>query len=593
MIHKKILNLLDARQRKILFGLLGMMALMAVFDLIGVASILPFLAVLSDPGAVERSQAIARLAAFSGAETHTELVRFLGLCVLALFVAGVAVKATTFYLITRFSRSAIQSLAIELLRGYLAQPYEYFLTRNSNEIGKSILAEAAFVINQAVSPAIRLVANGLVAFFLFALLMVIEPIGALITLVVIGGLFGAIYLRMRKSLLELGDARVRTTEERFKIVSEAMSSIKTVKLMGLERVMVERFEDPSRRLASYQARIQLVATMPQFALEAICFGGMMVLVLWLLYTGTGDLAAMLPILGAFAFAGIKSMPVVQAIFKDAAMLRAGAPSLDEINKDLNRLPDGIQAVDAEPLPFSKDLCLDRVTYTYPGAEQPAVNRVSLCVPACSSAAFVGATGAGKSTVVDLILGLVPPTSGSVKVDGIPLQGDNRRQWQRGIGYVPQDIRLVDGTVRENIAFGVPADEIDDEIINRVIELACLERVIAGLPEGLEQRIGEGGSRLSGGERQRVGIARALYRNPQIIVFDEATSALDTITEREVIDAIERVAREKTVIVVAHRLSTVKRCDRIFVMDHGRVVASGDHDSLAANDDTFRRLLAAV
>ncbi len=569
------------------------MLAMALFDLAGVLSILPFLAVVADPEAIEKHAALRNLRDFVGFETQLEFLQFLGAAVFIVVISGIVVRAVTFYCITRFSREAIQTIATSLLERYLNQPYEWFLTHNSAEVGKSILAEAALVVNQVAAPAIRLIANTLVAVFLLGLLMVLEPIGAIVTAVVLGTVFGLIYWQVRQRLLTVGRERIVAQQERFQVTQEAMSGIKEVKLLRLEHTYAKRFRRPSRRLARHQATIQLIGDMPHFAMEAICFGGMLIFVLWLLYSRGGDIASVLPIIGAFAFAGIKMMPVTQSIFRDIAALRAGMPSLDSLFADLQSMPPLVRDDRTERLSLTGTMELRGIYYRYPGANEDTLQDFNLTIESRSSVGIVGPTGAGKSTVIDIVLGLLRPRSGSVIVDGVTLDEGNLPLWQRTIGYVPQSIYLADDSIAANIAFGLSRKKTDQARIERVARMACLHDFVLTLDQGYETLVGEAGVRLSGGQRQRIGIARALYHEPDLIVFDEATSALDTVTERAVMEALGALQGEKTVIVVTHRLSTVRNCDKVIVLEHGRLTATGTYETLSTQSDRFREMLQAA
>ncbi|NNU16845.1 ABC transporter ATP-binding protein [Parvularcula sp. ZS-1/3] len=589
-VYREIYSLLTPGQRRSFIMLIAVMMIMAVLDVLGVASVLPFLAVVADPSTLEGEGFLASAYDQLGFETRSDFLQVLGLAVFVIVTGSIGFKAVGFYVMTRFNRETIQSLAITLLERYLAQPYEWFLQRNSSEIGKSILSEAAFVVNQAVAPAFRIIAHGLATVMLCVLLLMLEPLGALLAASIIGGAFAVIYLRVRRSLKRLGKARIRQTEARFQITQEAMLGIKEVKLLGLEKAYADRFAMPSRRLAQKQAKIQMIGDLPRYALEAIVFGGMILFVLYLLYTNNGRIETAIPILGTFAFAGLRLMPMTQALFKDVATLSAGAPAVSSLAEDLETLPRAKENEGIERLRLNDSLELRGLSYTYPEAKVPALDGIDLRIDSRQSIGIVGQTGAGKTTLVDVVLGLLKPTEGEIVVDGAVIGATNRRAWQFSIGYVPQTIFLVDDSIAANIAFSNGNREADDARIREAARLACLDEFIEQQPEGFDTMVGERGIKLSGGQRQRIGIARALYNDPDLVVFDEATSALDPLTEKAVMDAISALKGQKTVIVITHRLSTVRNCDRILMMEQGRISEEGSFDELASRPGRFRDLL---
>ncbi len=593
--YAQLLSLLDRRQKRHFVLLIVMILIMGIMDMAGVASILPFLAVLGNPGLIENRAVLSAIYGALGFETSYGFLQFLGVAVFLLVMASIAIKAFTFYLVTRFARGVATSLGIRLLRQYLARPFEWFLTQHSADLGKSILSEVNQVVTGSFAPAIRVIANGIVLLFLIGLLLALEPMGAMVMLLLLGACFGLIYRQLRRHLLEIGEDRKQAITERYKITAEAMGGIKEVKILGLENAYVRRFFDPSVRLARHQASVQLLGEMPRYILEALSFGGILGFVLYLLWSRGGDVDAVLPVLGAFAFAGLKLMPTIQSLFRDMAQIRFNSSPLDALHRDLETtlpaVPDR-RAAGLEPMRLRRELRLDGVRYAYPGAARPSLDDLTLSIPAGASVGIVGPTGAGKTTVIDVILGLLEPAAGTLSVDGVPITEINRHLWQAGIGYVPQSIFLADDTIAANIAFGEPEGKIDREAVRRAAGIARLDDVVDALPRGYDTMIGERGVRLSGGQRQRIGIARALYRDPDIVVFDEATSALDTVTERAVMEAIRALQGHKTILMIAHRLSTVNRCDRIFVLEDGHVAGAGDFATLSQTNAAFAKLIAA-
>ncbi len=595
--YRLILEVLTRAQRRRFALLIGLMLVMGVTDLAGVALILPFLAVLSNPAAITNRPALAWLNDWLGFGTTFAFLQFLGVLVFVLVMVGIAVKAVTFYQVNHFARETALTLGLSRLRRYLSRPYDWFLMRHSADLGKSVLQEINEIVIGSISPAVRVIANAILLAALSGLLLYVEPVGALIIGCLLGLGFGLIYLRIGRSLTTMGLDRRRANTERHQVTGEVLGGIKEVKMLGLEDAYLRRFIDPSRRVARYQATISLIGEMPRYALEALSFGGMLLVTLWLMWTRAGDVHEVVPVIGAFAFAGLKLMPVVQMLFRDFALMRFGKPALEALRDDLDGDASAALPPDRDAggptIPLRHELRLEGVTYRYPGTETDVLHGLDVAIAAGSAVGFVGTTGAGKTTAMDIVLGLIAPREGTLTVDGTVIDAANLRDWQRGIGFVPQTIHLIDDTIAANIARGIPAAEIDHDQVRECARLASLTGFVEGLPLGFETTVGDAGVRISGGQRQRIGIARALYRDPQILVFDEATSALDTVTERAVMEAVGALRGERTVLMVSHRLSTVAKCDTIFLLDHGRLADAGSQAELVARSAAFRTLLAAA
>jgi ATP-binding cassette, subfamily B, bacterial PglK len=589
----KILDLLTPHERRRAYLLLGMILVMALFDVIGVASIMPFMSVLANPKMVETNHYLAAVYNYLGFESTENFLFLLGVVVFVALVTSIAFKALTTYALLRFTHMRNYSIGKRLVAGYLHQPYDWFLNRHSADLGKTVLSEVQQVINGALIPFMQLFAHGAVALALLGLLVVVEPVLALAVAAVLGSTYVAIYLLLRRYLGRIGNDRVRANRERFAAVQEAFGAVKAVKVAGLEDAMLGRFDGPAKRFARHQAASQVAARLPRFALEIVAFGGMLTVALYLM-VGSGGLQQALPVLSVYAFAGYRLMPALQQVYAQLATMRFTGPALDALHRDLESLnPEGADTLARQPptpLAISDGLRLEQVDYTYPKAAQAALNTLTLEIPARTTVGLVGSTGSGKTTTVDIVLGLLRPQGGQLLVDGKSITLENVRAWQRSIGYVPQHIYLADETVAANIAFGLSPEQIDLEAVERAARIANLhEFVISDMPQGYATRVGERGVRLSGGQRQRIGIARALYHDPDMLILDEATSALDNLTEQAVMEAVHNLGNRKTIILIAHRLTTVRKCDQIFLLDRGRLMANGTYDELIRDNENFRSM----
>ncbi len=594
--YKKIFEILSGRERKQFYWLIALTIMMGLVDVLGVASIMPFLAVVANPDVIETNEILNTLYRITGGGGSQRFLIILGVAVFIVILTTTLFRAATFYALTYFTRMRMLSLSLVLMERYLSQPYVWFLTRHSADLGKSILSEVGQVVNGSITASLRLVAHLVLIVFLAIFLLILEPRAAIGAIVLFGGSYGLIYTLIGPTLSRMGRERVEANQAKYRVMQEAMGGVKNVKLLSLERSYIERFKVPASLQARNQAYIAVVGELPRHLLEVIAFGGMMLFLLWLLATREGSVADVVPIIGVYAFAAARMFPTIQQFFSSLSAIRFGKPALDLLHEELPGSPphDMKQGGHLASIPLQDKLVLDKVRFAFPGSEQPALCDLSLTIEANSTVGIVGATGAGKTTAVDVILGLLMPQSGAMKVDGQVIDDDNVRAWQKSVGYVPQDIFLTDESVAANIAFGVKPEDIDMDAVERAARTAELhDFIMEQLPDGYTTTVGERGTRLSGGQRQRVGIARALYSNPSVLIFDEATSALDNLTERAVMDAIAHLSGQKTIIMIAHRLSTVRKCDKIFLLENGELAGADIYDRLVEKNTTFRALHEAT
>lgn len=596
----KIWSLLDARERRRGSIVLGLLVVVAFVETLGVASIMPFIAVLANPEVVETNAYLAAVYAALGFESREQFLFVLGFVFFGLLVASLALRAIGLWAQLRFSHNREYAWGARLVGGYLRQPYEWFLNRHSADLSTSVLAEVKQVINGALFPFMQLIAHTLLAAFLIVLLIIVDPLLAFAMAGALGGTYVAISITLQRRLKRIGVERRLANRARFHVVQEAFGGIKEMKILGLEETQVARYTKPAQILASRQISAGLISQLPAFAMQALLFGGMLLVLLYLMATRGGFQEA-LPVIAVYAFAGYRLMPALQNMYRDVSQLRFSEAALDALCADFASLqtkaPGGpemrIQEM-RERLPLREQLTLEHLIYAYPGASRRAVNDLSIEIPACSTVGLVGSTGSGKTTTVDLILGLLRPQAGHIRVDGTDLTDDKVRLWQRSLGYVPQQIFLSDDTVAGNIAFGLPEKRIDMAAVEQAARIANLhDFVVNELPDGYQTRVGERGVRLSGGQRQRIGIARALYHDPDVLILDEATSALDNLTEQAVMEAVHNLGHRKTIILIAHRLTTVRNCDQIFLLEQGRLVASGTYEALVTNSERFRALTEVI
>ena len=597
-ILRTFFSLLTAREKRNLALLFVAVVIMAGLEVVSVASIMPFLSVAADPASVQENVYLSWVYETLGfTDTNTFLIA-LGLAALVAMVLSNAFIIFTTWALYRYAWGRNHTLSYRLLKSYLHRPYEYFLTRNSSELGKNILEEVKEVVNEMLIQTLKGGAKGIVALFIIGFLVFVDPMVALLVAVVLGVAYVAIYYAVKNRIDVYGQKRVKTNSDRYQVVSEAFGGIKEVKLLGKEKAFLDQYKTPSKWYSRFQARYRIVRLAPRYLLEAVAFGGIILIAVYLIAVQE-NVQQVIPVLGLYAFAGYRLMPALQQAFKGIASARFNIAALNAVRDGLKNTPassefkrgrNGEETGASKSIALKDQLILDNVSFAYPDAEEPAIKNLSLEIPAHTTIGFVGKTGSGKTTAVDLILGLLRPQKGTISVDGVSLEEGNLRSWQKNIGYVPQHIYLSDDTIAHNIAFGVPEDEIEMDAVRDAARRAHIFDFIDNeLPNKWETIVGERGVKLSGGQQQRIGIARALYHNPSVLVFDEATSALDQATEASVMEAIYELEGDHTMIMIAHRLSTVKRADNIVMLERGRKVGEGAYEELAAKHEKFQSM----
>ena len=586
---KNVLYLLTAQERSKASLLLAMMTIMALIDMIGVASILPFTAVLVNPSLIETNSILNFMFQTSltfGIENYHQFLFLLGVLVFVLLVISLTFKALTTYAQVRFVEMREFTISKRLIESYLHQPYEWFLNNHSADLGKNILSEVQQLINYALRPLTELLSKGIVAIALMLLLIIVNPILALIIGLSLGGVYIIIFYLLRGYLDKIGKKRLENNKLRFTAVTEAFGAIKEVKFRGLENLYIENFSKVSQIFAKTQASSQTIGQLPRFILEAIAFGGILIIILYLMMS-EGSFNNALPFLTLYIFAGYRLMPAFQQIYGSFTQLTFISPSLEKLKNDLKVLNRHNHSIDQSNLSFNQSLILKDIDYNYPNSSRKVLKNINLTIPVRSSVGFVGTTGSGKTTLVDIILGLLEAQNGILEVDGQIITKKNLSAWQSIIGYVPQNIYLSDDSISSNIAFGIQKQDIDFLAVKKAAKIASIHKFIENeLNEKYNTNIGERGVRLSGGQRQRIGIARALYHNPKVLVLDEATSALDGNTEKIVIEAVNKLRSDMTIIMIAHRLSTIEKCDLVYLLERGQLKAQGSYKDLKNNYKFF-------
>ncbi len=585
----QLLGLLSRRDRRKLGGLGIAVIAMGVIEVFGIASIMPFLSVVARPSLISENETLRWLYESMGFETTQGFLLALGSGCLGTLAFANGYTALTHWFLVRFTWLQSHKMSRDMFRNFMFRHYPFFLGRNSSQLMHTVIGEIQGVVTQMMVPLVQIVARGIVALSIVTLVLLVDWRLAVIATLVLGAAYGLIWALARKVLRRVGKESMQSHRDRCKIVLEGLSGIKQLKLSGSEHVYADRYAQVSEVAALARAKLQVIGTLPRYALELVAFGGMFVVLLYLIAV-EGDLETAVPTLGALALAAYRLMPGLQQMFHAVSQVRFSLPTFDAVYRDASTPPNPqVDRAALEALPFERELHLDQVSYAYPDGTG-VLHGLDLRIEARTTVGIVGSTGSGKTTLIDVILGLLRPQSGVLRVDGVALEGDRVHAWQSQLGYVPQEIFLCDDTVYANIAFG--AATIDRERAREAARMAQVHDFVESLPDGYETVVGERGERLSGGQRQRIGIARALYHDPQVLVLDEATSALDNVTEEAIMRAIASLSHQKTIVMIAHRLTTVKACDRLFLIEDGRLAASGTYDELLADDPTFQALAQA-
>lgn len=568
----KIWELLTAPERRNAVVVLCLMFIGMVLETLGIGLVIPALALFTQSDIAHAHPSLQPFLNAIGNPSQTELVIGGMLVLVSVYIVKTLFLAFLAWQQTRFAFDVQAQLSQRLFALYLRQPYTFHLQRNSAQLVRNVFNEVNLFTFNCLLPGMLVLTESLVMLGLCSLLLIVQPLGTLALIAIFGGAAWSFNKITRGYISRWGAARQRHDGLRLQHLQQGLGGVKDVKLLGREAEFTRQFQlhnVHSSRAAQFQATLQ---QLPRFWLELLAVGALAVLVIIMVSQGSG-VGGILPTLGLFAAAAFRLMPSVNRVLTSLQSVRFGLPVIETLHGEL-RL-QSLETLTASSVGnrFKTLLELADVSYSYLGAAAMALNHISLTVHRGESIGFIGASGAGKSTLVDILLGLLKPCHGEVRVDGRSIQED-LRGWQSQIGYVPQSIYLTDDTLRRNVAFGLPDESIDDAAVRRAIKAAQLEEFLRQLPDGLNTLVGERGIKLSGGQRQRIGIARALYHDPAVLVLDEATSSLDTATELGVMEAVQALQGEKTLIIVAHRLSTIEHCDRLYRLHAGSVVAQG-------------------
>ena len=574
-------RILNRRERRGLFVIFLLMLSGAVVEIFSIAIIIPVVAALSKPNYVSKFPFIDR---FLGFPTDTEFVIWAMSLIVLVYIAKSFLLMFALWRQRSYGTAVTTRVGRQLFETYLRQPYAFHLQRNSS----TLIRESQFtssIMSTYIDPILTIVSDALITSGLVLTMLVVEPRGTLVTLALFG-CSAALFQRVTsRRISRWGGAQKFHKGMLLKHLQQGFGGVKDVKILGQETNFTNEYNEHLIGNARVNQRFAIAQALPRFGLEVLAVFGLAVMVLTMALSNTA-IDDILPVLGLFGATAFRLIPAVNRTINGLQNIKISRPFINDLCDDLSL---GIPSSDLDGVAshLVHSIKIDSVSFKYESATDFAIVELDVEIFNGEAVGIIGPSGSGKSTLVDILLGLLEPTSGQVLVDGNDIR-DNLRGWQDQIGYVPQSIFLTDDTLRRNVAFGLPKGEIDEVAVGAAIRSAQLEDFVASLPDGLDTIVGERGVRLSGGQRQRIGVARALYNNPDVLVLDEATSSLDTETEHGVMQAVQALQGEKTVIIVAHRLSTVEYCDRLYRLENARIVDEGTFSEVTSRTKDLPR-----
>jgi len=569
-----------------------MMMIAAALEVIGIGMIPVFVSIVATPDRVLEHDTWGPLLERIGIEGSRDLLIYGATTLIVVFLLKNLYVVAYRYIEARFIFNRRYVFSHRLMTAYMQAPYPFYLQRNSNELLRNTTGEVNIMVNQVLSPLLRISKEVIMGLGVVIFLFVLEPLITLFVIMVMGGVAGLFLYLTQKKVKQYGIEAQHYRRDMMKAARQGFSGIKDARVLNRERHLVEIFRRMARRSSTLQMRKKVISDIPRPLIETIAVTGIMAIALIMHLQGR-PIVDIVPIVALFGVATVRLMPAIEQSTRHFTELRYNLAAVNPLYDDLSALKAYQQEFRSDRKKKAKTVLTEKIAirdlhYHYPNSEEQALNGVSLDIARGSAVAFVGPSGAGKTTIVDVLLGLLEPQKGEILVDGKNIF-DSISAWQRNIGYIPQFIYLADDTMRRNIAFALPDDQVDEQKVQRAVEQAQLTELVERLPDGLDTVIGERGARLSGGQRQRIGIARALYHDPQVLVMDEATSALDNITEQQIIQAIDTLKGERTIVMIAHRLTTVMNCDVLYMMENGRITDQGTYAELLARNAGFREM----
>ena len=578
VLFKKLQILLDTDKKGFSILLVGIV-LASVVETFGIVSIAPFVALVSSPEIIGQNQYLSYIFHFFSFSSEQEFIFFTGFSLFFILIFSNFIQAFLLWRITYFSQSKVAFFSNRLFGYYLGRDYEFFLKRNTSELAKNTIEEISRVVGGVLLEVLQLISKSILSLLIMIVIFFANPLITLIIIITFSLSYVVIYKFLKSKISHYGNQTTQANTSIYKSSYEAFSGIKDVKLYAIEDFFLEKFKKFTYIKALNSSKHTLIGSLPKYLIELLAFGGLVLSILYILTLDVG-INSFIPSITLFVIAGYRILPSFQQIYSSFTNLRYYLPALELLFDDLQEcFENSSNYKSAKKMSFSKCIELHTLSYTFPGSKEPLFEDINFKFEPNLTYAFIGKTGSGKTTLIDLICGLLTSYSGKIIIDGKVLNSKNLNSWRNQFGYVPQSINLLDDSILKNIAFGEKDSNIELERVINAAKLANLYSFINNLPKKFETQVGDKGVRLSGGQRQRIGIARALYKNPRILIFDEATSALDNETENEIIKAIDSLKGARTIFIIAHRMSTIKNADKVFELANGKIVEITNKESL--------------
>lgn len=591
----EIFLLLTPRQKKRFLLLQVLVFFMALMEVIGITLLVPFISLITNPEIINTNLIMLTLYQFSNVGEYNHFVIWFGALVLLVLFFSTLISIITTIIMAKFAAIVGAEISQKLFSYYINESWLFHANESSARLTKQIATEAQRLTGFILIPIANINARLVMLLMLILVIVYVDPFVALCGIVMLGGVYALIYRTVKKRLIKNSNMISDSATIRFRLLNESFAGVKEVILYGRQRFFEQGFNLAINNMASAQAENNALSQVPRYLLQFIAFSWMIMLVIYLMIQNQESLERIIPVLSLYALVSFKLLPAFQQIYSNITQIKGNFSAYQGIRKDLSKAlffekeERNIAVSSVKAISLKHTLALENIYFKYPVNDKYVLDNLSINIKSKQFIGFVGHSGAGKSTAVDMILGLISPDKGAMKIDGHILDKNEIKSWQKNIGFVPQSIFLSDGSIAENVAFGIPPEEIDFSQVARALELANLTEFILSLKDNVHTHVGERGVRLSGGQRQRIGIARALYNDPDVLVFDEATSALDGITEKAIMDAIKGLSGIKTIIMIAHRLKTIQNADIIFYFEGGKVLDSGQFEELIGKNKSFEKM----